>query len=309
MRGRRFFTWIAESAGPARDGHLPIMFGAAGEHDLTEHQLDHLAGFAGSQPVRVGNDAWKQKQLDVLGEVLECAWVLRDQLGELPDTTAGFLRSVADRAASTWSQPDAGIWEGREGQRDYLSSKLLCWLALDRAVKLADAVRASEDDVQRWRTAREEVRAAILERGWSEEVKAFTGALGSDHLDASVLLMPIVGFLPGDDERVVPTLDAVERELCDDALVQRWAGAGDEGAFVICSYWLAAGWALAGQVERAKHIFEKVNGYANDLDLLSEEIDRRDGRLLGNFPQALSHIGLINAAWTISQAEASEGDQ
>jgi GH15 family glucan-1,4-alpha-glucosidase len=201
------------------------------------------------------------------------------------------------------------MWEGREGQRDYVSSKLLCWVALDRAVKLAGPLGASEDEVQRWRRARDEVREAILERGWSDEVKAFTGAFGSDHLDASVLLMPIVGFLPGNDERVVATLDAVERQLCDDALVQRWTDAGDEGAFVICSYWLAAGWALAGQVERAKRIFEKVTGYANDLGLLSEEVHQRDGTLLGNFPQALSHIGLVNAAWTISQAEASEDSQ
>jgi GH15 family glucan-1,4-alpha-glucosidase len=307
--GHRFFTWIAESVGSDRSGQLPIMFGAAGERDLTEHQLDHLAGFASSQPVRIGNDAWKQKQLDVLGEVLECAWVLRDQLGDLTDTTAAFLRSVADRAASTWSQTDAGMWEGREGQRHYLSSKLLCWVALDRAVRLAGPLQASEDEMQRWESARDEVRGAILERGWSDEVKAFTGAFGSDHLDASVLLMPIVGFLAGDDERVIATLDAVERELCDDALVQRWTGAGDEGAFVICSYWLAAGWALAGQVDRAKAIFEKVTGCANDLGLLSEEVHKRDGRLIGNFPQALSHIGLVNAAWTISQAEASRDGQ
>ncbi len=157
--------------------------------------------------------------------------------------------------------------------------------------------------------ARDEISEAILERAWSDEVRAFTGAFGSDHLDASVLLIPIVGFLPGDDERVIATLDAVERQLGDDALVQRWTGAGDEGAFVICSYWLAAGWALAGQVERAKSIFEKVTGYANDLGLLSEEVHKRDGTLLGNFPQALSHIGLVNAAWTISQAEASEHGQ
>jgi GH15 family glucan-1,4-alpha-glucosidase len=300
--GQRFFDWIAASAGPIGDGHVPIMFGVGGEHDLTEHRLDHLAGYAESRPVRVGNDAWTQNQLDVLGEVLECAWVLRDQLGELPPTTATLLCTLADQAARRWQEPDAGIWEGREGQRHYLTSKLMCWAALDRAVKLADRL-GGEADVARWEAAREDVRAAILDRGWDESVKAFTGAFGSDHLDAGVLLMPIVGFLPGDDERVVATLDAIEQNLSRGALVQRWTGSGNEGAFIISSYWLAAGRALAGQVDRAKEIFETVTGYANDLGLLSEEIDMRDGALLGNFPQALSHIGLVNAAWAITQAD------
>lgn len=301
--GQRFFEWIAASTGPL-DGErqVPVMFGAGGERDLTEHRLDHLAGYAGSQPVRVGNDAWTQKQLDVLGEVLECAWVLREQLGELTLQTAALLRALADRAAASWREPDAGIWEGREGQRDYLTSKLMCWVAVDRAINLADRL-GEEADVAGWQRAREEIRAAILDRGWNEQVGSFTGAFDSDHLDAGVLLLPIVGFLPGDDERVVATLDAIERDLSTDALVQRWTGSGDEGAFIICSYWLAAGRAMAGQVDRARQIFETVTGYANDLGLLSEEIDLRDKTLIGNFPQALSHIGLVNAAWAISQAE------
>ncbi len=300
--GERFFDWMATSTGSVGEGRVPIMFGAGGEHDLTEHQLTHLAGYAGSRPVRVGNDAWTQNQLDVLGEVLEGAWVLRDQLGELSPSTAAFLRSLADRAAATWREPDAGIWEGREGERDYLTSKVMCWVALDRAIKLADHL-GEESDITRWESAREDVRAAILERGWSEKAQAFTGAFDSDNLDAGVLLLPIVGFLPGDDERVVATLDAIERDLSEDALVQRWTGSGDEGAFIICSYWLAAGRAMAGQVDRAKQVFETVTGYANDVGLLSEEIDLRDGTLIGNFPQALSHIGLVNAAWAIAQAE------
>lgn len=304
--GRRFFDWIAASAGRIGKDRIPIMFAAGGEHDLTEHELDHLAGYADSRPVRVGNDAWTQTQLDVLGEVLECAWVLRDQLEESPAATAAFLRSLADRAAEGWREADAGIWEGREGRRHYLTSKVMCWVALDRAIKLADRLGA-EADVARWEAAREQVRTAILERGWNDEIKAFTGAFDSDHLDAGVLLLPIVGFLPADDERVLATLDAIERDLSHNALVQRWTGSGDEGAFVICSYWLAAGRAMAGQVERAKQIFESVTGYANDVGLLSEEIGMGDGALIGNFPQALSHIGLVNAAWAIAQAD--DGDQ
>lgn len=301
----RFFDWMAASVGSVdAEDHVPIMFGGGGERDLTEHTLKNLEGYRGSRPVRIGNDAWRQKQLDVLGEVLECAWVLRDQLADLSPAAAGLLRSLADRAADTWRQPDAGIWEGREGERDYLTSKLMCWVALDRAVKLARPLNA-EAKVPQWSQAMEQVRATILAEGWSTSAEAFTGAFGSDHLDAGVLIMPILGFLPGDDDRVLATVDAVERDLVRDGLVQRWTGAGDEGAFIICSYWLVEALALAGRIDRAKRIFETVTALANDLGLLSEEIDRRDGSLIGNFPQALSHIGLINAAWAIDQVEAA----
>jgi alpha,alpha-trehalase len=276
------------------------MFGAGGERDLTEHTLKHLEGYRDSRPVRIGNDAWRQKQLDVLGEVLESAWVLRDQLTDLSPAAAGLLRSLADRAADTWREPETGIWEGREGERHYLTSKLMCWVALDRAVKLAQPLNA-EAKVPRWSQAMAQIRAAILTEGWSTSTEAFTGAFGSDHLDAGVLVMPILGFLPGDDDRVLATVDAIERDLVQDGLVQRWTGAGDEGAFIICSYWLVEALALAGRIERARQIFDTVTARANDLGLLSEEIDRRDGSLIGNFPQALSHIGLINAAWAIDQ--------
>ncbi len=304
---QRFFDWIATSAGAIGDGPIPVMFGAGGEHDLTEHELDHLTGYAASRPVRIGNGAWTQNQLDVLGEVLESAWVLRDQLRQLPGATAHFLRSLADRAAAQWPERDAGIWEGREGERHYLTSKVMCWVALDRAIKLADRI-GGDPDVARWKAARDEVRAAILEHGWNESARAFTGAFGSDHLDAGVLLLPMVGFLPPDDERVLATLDAIEHDLSTGGLVQRWTGSGDEGAFVICSYWLAAARAMAGQVDRAKEIFDSVSAYANDLGLLSEEVDLRDGALLGNCPQALSHIGVINAAAAIAEAK-NRGDR
>ena len=304
----RFFDWMTGAAGPAvRTGHVQIMFGVQGEHDLTEHELPHLAGYQDSAPVRVGNDAWSQKQLDVYGEVLESAWVLRDQLGDLEPLTKSFLSSLADRAAESWREQDAGIWEGREGDRDYLTSKLMCWVAVDRAINLADQL--DDGEVERWKTAREEIRRAILEDGWSQAAGAYTGAFGSDHLDAGVLLMPIMGFVPASDERMLATIDAIERDLTHHrGLVQRWTGAGDEGAFVICSYWLAACRALAGDVDRAKEIFEAVTAHANDLGLLSEEIDIHDGSLLGNFPQGLSHIGLVNAAWTIAKAESQQSE-
>ncbi|MDP8968144.1 MAG: glycoside hydrolase family 15 protein, partial [Actinomycetota bacterium] len=256
---RRFFDWMARAAAPGpQDEHVQIVFGVQGERDLTEHELEHLAGFRDSRPVRVGNAAWSQQQLDVLGEVLQGAWVLRDRLGELDDLTAEFLADLADRAARDWRKPDAGIWEAREGERDYLSSKLLCWVALDRAIRLAPKLRGHAN-VDAWGEARDAVREAICRDGWSDEAGAYTGAFGSDHLDASVLLMPILGFVDAADERMLATIDAVERDLARDGLVQRWTGAGDEGAFVACSYWLAHCRALAGQVQHARALFEKVS--------------------------------------------------
>ncbi len=161
----------------------------------------------------------------------------------------------------------------------------------------------AEQQLDRWTRERDAVRDDLLSNGWSDEAGAYTGAYGSDHLDAGVLLMPILGFLPADDPRMHATIDAIERELARDGLVQRWTGAGDEGAFVICSYWLSQCRALLGEVDRARELFERVTRHANDLGLLAEEIDVRDGELLGNFPQALSHIGLVNAAWAIAQAD------
>ncbi|HEV2062276.1 MAG TPA: glycoside hydrolase family 15 protein, partial [Solirubrobacteraceae bacterium] len=299
----RFFDWMALAASSRRPGEpVQIMFGVGGERDLTEHALDHLDGFGGSRPVRVGNDAWRQQQLDVMGEVLEAAWILRDQIGTPHPHTAAFLTSLVDEAAARWREQDSGIWEGREGTRDYTTSKLMCWVALDRGVKLAGWLGA-EDRVDRWGDERDAVHAALLEEGWSDAAGAYSGAFGSDHLDAGVLLMPILGFLPADAERMRATIDAIERDLAHDGLVQRWTAAGDEGAFVICSYWLVTCRAMLGETERARELFEHVTSHANDVGLLAEEIDVRDGELLGNFPQALSHIGLINAAWAIAQAE------
>jgi len=298
---QRYFEFMARAAGAPRGGeHVQIMFGVQGERDLTEHDLGHLRGYRDSVPVRVGNDAWRQKQLDVLGEVLESAYVLREQLGELDDLTTAFLRGLADRAAETWHEPDAGIWEAREGTRQYVTSKVMCWVALDRAVRMA-AKLGAEDAVEGWAQARDDVRQTILECGWHEDAGAYTGAFGSDHLDAGVLLMPIVGLVSADDERMRSTIAAIEEQLTTNGLVRRWTGAGGEGAFVICSYWLAQCHALAGHVERAREVFEAVTAHANDLGLLSEEISD-DGQLISNFPQGLSHIGLINAAYAIQRA-------
>lgn len=277
----------------------------ASERDLTERRLPHLAGYRDSQPVRVGNDAWRQRQLDVYGEVLEAAWTLRERLEPLSDGTASFLRALVDAAASTWQGTDAGIWEGREGERHYLSSKVMCWVALDRGVRLAESIGADHAAVERWARERDAVHEAVLREGWSEEAGAYTGAIGSDNLDASVLLMAIMGFLPADDPRMRRTVDTIERDLAQDGHVRRWTGAV-EGGFVICSFWLANVLALAGELERAEKIFAAVIARTNDLGLLAEEIDPSSGDLIGNFPQAFSHVGLINAAWSIHEARERE---
>ena len=243
-----------------------------------------------------------------MGEVLETAWILHEHIGTPDAHTAAFLVSLADEAAESWREPDSGICEGRDGTRDYTTSKLLCWVALDRAVKLATWLGA-EDRRERWTRERNAVGHELLERGWNDEVLAYTGAFGSDHLDAGVLLMPILGFLPAGDERMRATIDAIEHDLSHDGLVQRWTGAGEEGAFVICSYWLVMCRALLGENRRARELFDHVTGHANDLGLLAEEVDIRDGELLGNFPQALSHIGLVNAAYAIERALERAGPE
>ncbi|MDQ3147069.1 MAG: glycoside hydrolase family 15 protein, partial [Actinomycetota bacterium] len=294
----RLFDWFTNAAGRVGPELVQIMYGVGGERDLSEHTLDHLSGYRDSRPVRVGNDAWTQIQLDVLGEVLDAAHQLRDQLEDLSGPTQALLVALANRAATTWREADAGMWEARDQQRQYVSSKVLCWVALDRAIILAPALGA-EADPARWRRARQRVRAAVLSKAWSEKAAAYAGAFGSDELDASVLLLPLVGFLAADDPRMWATIEAIERELGDVGLVRRWPE--DPMGFLICTYWLSECLALGGEVERAEAWFERATSYANDLGLLAEEADPDRMELLGNFPQAFSHVGLINAAWRLTQ--------
>ncbi|MGI8643754.1 MAG: glycoside hydrolase family 15 protein, partial [Thermomicrobiales bacterium] len=298
-----FFQWISQAnGGNIRERqHVQIVYGVEGERDLTEHTLDHLQGFADSRPVRIGNDAWRQQQLDVLGEVIDIAHLLRDQLGEeFDDDTARLITALADRAASGWQEPDAGMWEARDRERHYLSSKVMCWVALDRAIALAPRL-GDHAHPERWQVARQEVRDAILEQGWSDEAGAYTGAFGSDELDASVLLMPLMNFLPATDDRMRATIDTIARELAGDGLVHRWSG--DDKGFFICPYWLVECLARAGELNRAIRLFEQTTAYANDLGLLAEMCDPATGQMWGNFPQAFSHVGLINAAWSIAEGQ------
>ena len=306
----KFIDFLAHAALTKIEGgrDMQIVYGIAGEHDLAERELNHLSGWCDSAPVRVGNEAWGQIQIDVYGELLAAVDRLRDYLGELDSWTKKFLVEVAEAAARCWKRADQGIWEVRAEPRHYLYSKLMCWVAMDRAIALAEFLDAS-DRVDRWKNTREQIRHTILTEGWSDELGAFRQVLGEDTLDAANLVIPMVGFLPGDDPRVLGTIDAIEKTLTDQrGLVYRYRSddnlPGGEGSFLLCTFWLAEARALAGQPQQARRIFENAISYSNDLGLLSEQVDTESGRLLGNFPQAFSHIGLVTAAWAIHQMES-----
>ena len=303
-----FVSFMTSSAGGGAS--LQIMYGIGGEHDLTERELPHLAGWRESQPVRVGNGAWGQTQLDVYGELLDALYSYREQLGELHPEIQAFVAYLADTAAARWHETDAGMWEMRGDPRHHLSSKVLCWVALDRAVKLAPAL-GDHAKTEEWSAARDAIRDAILDRGWTDEKQAYAQSFDAHELDAAQLLMPLVGFLPATEPRMRSTIDAIADELTEDGLVLRYRNdeglnadglTGEEGTFVICSFWLVSCLAQAGEIERAERLFDQLAGYANDLGLLAEEIDTANGEQLGNFPQAFSHIGLITAAYEIDKA-------
>jgi len=312
-----FVSFMTSSAGGgAGDEHsLQIMYGIGGEHDLSERELPHLRGWRDSAPVRVGNGAWDQTQLDVYGELLDALHLYHEQLGELHPEIQRFVADLADAAARRWHETDAGMWEMRGEPRHHVSSKVLCWTALDRAVKLAPKL-GEHAKAAEWATERDRIRDAVLTRGWSETKQAYAQSFDSDELDAAQLLMPLVGFLPATDPRMRSTIEAIAEELTEDGLVLRYLNdeglnadglTGEEGTFVICSYWLVSALAQAGALERAEALFDRLVSYANDLGLLAEEIDTASGALLGNFPQAFSHIGLITAAAELDRARELAG--
>jgi GH15 family glucan-1,4-alpha-glucosidase len=306
-----FVSFMTSSAGGrASERSLQIMYGIAGEHDLTERALPHLRGWRDSTPVRIGNGAWGQTQLDVYGELLNSLYLYREQLGDLHLEIQRFVADLANTAARRWRETDAGMWEMRGEPRHHLSSKVFCWVALDRAIALAPQL-GMHAEAERWTAERDEIRDAVLTRGWSDTRQAYAQSFDSDELDAAQLLMPILGFLPATDDRMRLTINAIADELTENGLVLRYRNeeglnadglSGAEGTFVICSFWLVSALAKAGEVDRAEGLFDKLVSYANDLGLLAEEIDTVSGELLGNFPQAFSHIGLITAAWEIDKA-------
>jgi alpha,alpha-trehalase len=328
----QFFDYVTTSPAGSLDrgGDLQIMLGIGGERDLTERELPRLTGWRHSAPVRVGNGAWNQRQLDVYGELLSAVHRLSDHLFDNASRRVGPMadpdkwgappswHQPHDVSSSSWPTPPRaagrnrikGSGEVRGEPRDFLYSKLMCWAALDRAVALADHLDAS-DRVKAWQQTQDRIRQAILSRGWSDRAGAFTQSFGSDELDASSLMLPLVRFLPADDPRVLATINATEEHLTDDrGLVYRHRSGdsleGEEGTFLLCTFWLAQALAQAGQPARARTVFERAVAFVNDVGLLAEEVDPVSGELLGNFPQAFSHIGLVNAAWAISQSELRE---
>lgn len=310
---RAFKDWLEWStAGRARD--LQIMYGLGGERRLTETELPELDGYRGSRPVRTGNGAYSQFQLDIYGELLDSAHLYRKFGGEMDPEYWEYLQRVVAFVVDHWREPDEGIWETRAGRQHFVSSKVWCWVALDRAIKTARALQLP-GDVERWRKVRAEIKRDVLENGYDAERGAFVQAYGNKLLDASNLLLPLVGFIRADDPRMRSTIEAIERELTSpQGFVYRYKDfndglAGGEGAFMICTFWLADNLIALGELERARDLFEKLRGSANDLGLFSEEIDPATGEMLGNFPQSFSHLGFINTAVQLHEAEAHKAGE
>ena|SRR5215213_21267 len=302
-----FFGWL-DRLRVERRGHVQVMYALDGRAYLPERTLEHLEGYRGSRPVRVGNAAFRQTQLDVYGEVLDAVYLFHERTGQrLREEWCDEVKFMADRTAEGWREPDHGIWELRDEPRHFLYSKLLCWVALDRAVRLARGMDGA--DVDGWRRAREEIRRAILEEGYDEEAGAFTQYFGGKALDASALVIPQTGFLPPTDARVRSTVERIREQLTSRGLVYRYLNddglPGEEATFALCSFWLVDNLAMQGRVEEARELFERVVGYASDLGHLSEEIDPSSGELLGNYPQGFSHLALIRSALNIARAEKS----
>ena len=289
---------------------IQIMYGVGGERRLTEFEVAHLPGYEASRPVRVGNAASEQFQLDVYGEVAAVMFIGAKRLGRIEERLWPRWRAIVEHVETVWRRPDDGIWEARGPQRHYTYSKVMAWVVFDRAVRIAEQF-AVDAPLDRWKQVRDEIHAEVCERGYDQGRGTFTQYYGSRELDASVLNIPLVGFLPGTDERVTGTIDAVSSELGRDGFVSRYSTAetddglpGDEGQFLACSFWLVNALARNGRVDEARRLFERLIGLSNDLGLLAEEYDVARGRQVGNFPQAFSHLTLILAARAIANAEA-----
>jgi len=289
-----------------------VLYGIDGRADIPESVLPHLAGYRDSAPVRIGNDASGQLQLDIVGELIDALYLFNKHCRPFSHDIWSSVRRLADWVCDNWQQPDESIWEPRNGRRQYTFSKMMCWVALDRAHRIS-LKRGLPADRVRWLTNRDAAYEAIMEHGYSTGKGSFVQAFDSEELDASMLLAPMVKFVAPTDPRMLGTLDAIGRELVADSLVHRYdprlspdGVGGGEGTFSICTFWLAEALARAGRLEEARLTFEKMLGYANHVGLYSEEIGLT-GEALGNFPQALTHLGLISAATYLSRALDAAG--
>src|SRR5512140_2812056 len=283
-----------------------IMYGIAGERRLEEYELDWLPGYEGSRPVRVGNAAAGQFQLDVYGEVVGVGWAVAIALGHLPEQIWRQLRGLLDYLEGAWQEPDDGMWEARGPRRHYTQSKVMAWLAFDRAIALSKRFKLT-GPVQRWEQVRAQIHDEILERAYDPQRHTFTQSYGSAALDAGALMVGLVGLLDPADDRFTGTIDAVRRELGHDGFISRYSTdvtddglSGSEGQFLACSFWLVEALALNGRQDQARELFERLLALRNDLGLYAEEYDVARGRQVGNFPQAFTHLALISAARVLS---------
>jgi GH15 family glucan-1,4-alpha-glucosidase len=310
MEAKAWRDWLLRSVAGDPD-KAQILYGVGGQRRISEFELDWLPGYAGSRPVRIGNAAHEQFQLDVYGEVMDALHQARSH-GLDPDDHAWSLqRTLMDFLEGAWDRPDEGIWEVRGPRRHFTHSKVLAWVGFDRAVQGVERF-GLRGPVDRWRRVREEIHAEVLREGFNVELNAFTQSYGSDELDASTLLIPILGFLPPSDPRVVGTVEAVIRELTRDGFVERYRVReqndvdglpGGEGVFLPCSFWLVDALLMMERDDEARELFERLLGVSNDLGLLAEEYDPAEKRLLGNYPQAFTHVGLVNSAFNLSHHE------
>ncbi len=298
---RLWRDWLHRSIAGSPD-QIQIMYGIAGERSLQEWEVPWLAGYQGAAPVRIGNAAAGQLQLDVYGEVITALHLARQE--NLREPSYGWSLQVAlvEHLETIWEQPDEGMWEVRGGRRQFTVSKVFAWMAFDRTIRDCEQF-GLDGPVQRWRQVRDRIHSAVCEEGFSKTKGCFTQSYGSEALDAGLLLIPVTGFLPADDPRIVATVSAVERELLEDGFVLRYRTEssvdgmpGREGAFLACTFWLVDAYVLQGRHDEAEALFKRLVALSNDLGLLSEEYDPRVRRLVGNFPQAFSHVGLINSA-------------
>lgn len=299
--------WLMRAVAGQPD-QVQIMYGCAGERRLTEEDLPWLTGYEGSLPVRIGNGAHDQFQLDVFGEVLDTFHIAQPLLPDDQPDIWHMGRALVEVVANRWSEPDDGIWEVRGGRRHFTHSKVMAWVAMDRAVRLSAAAGADTDTVNRWKAVRSEIRREILTKGVNKD-GVFVQSYGHHALDASLLLVPLVGFLSAKDRRVVATVKAIEEQLTHSGFVYRYDASqtddgvgGPEGTFLMCTFWLADVLLLQGEVERAREIYDRLVGLRNDVGLLAEMYDPAEGRMLGNFPQAFSHTALVSTGIALSRA-------
>jgi len=301
-----FFNFILDVTSSEHD--LQIMYGVDGERELTEARLDHLTGYENARPVRIGNGAWNQLQHDVWGAVLDSVFIHTKSRDHLADRVWNMLQRQVEQALHRWREPDRGVWEVRGEPRHFTSSKVMCWVAADRGSRLA-WLREDIEAAERWRSAADEIQADVCEHALDDR-GVFTQHYDTDALDASCLLLPLLRFLPADDERIRATVLAIADELTVDGLVLRYrvdetddGMSGDEGTFTICSFWLVSALAEIGEIDRARDLCERLLSFASPLGLYAEEIDARTGRQLGNFPQAFTHLALINAVMHVIRAD------